>query len=948
MLPRRLHKECRGQTAAIGMVFLLMVMLLMLNFMYEVYQAQYELALLDDERSRERIVISALYPSVASREIYPEMVSSGSIGSIADLRSVDKRYVVFNSKNDYVRKYLIGNMNFTSGVDGWILCKTEGAKGTVGGYLSGEGQSDPGSGPGCIYSGLTGTNVGPYWLNWTCSFVHETGKPVSASLSWAWMNAWANPSAELIIYVILERPSVPFQHILCSVNVDASQYGVWHYTQNSLPPEIFNATGLYRLHICLSAKTGALQGGIRILFDDVGVLLEVRPASIVDWTALFRMGVNPIDVEKFRLKYVGHYSRLFLENGNISLGGMLGDTLNVSGSYRNLSGKDDVCWTLRSYGINELINSYIPSGYILVESTEYVNGSLANLAADEGLYMIFRSYPLFRNETRYFTSNNQTINGLQAFALGVNQTSSYVQRSASRTGQRTCTWGIRVWKRSASGIETEITNGTMVATVTRSTSGSGIQSSSWNCPLTVTSPTDAIVIRVYASLGGPDNLLAEFVTGQLNTSQIGSATWTVYYWTQRSFQGGSTYAYFRFGDLNYNSRIEGFSYQDRYVAEVEFLGSSDTEEWLELTWGIDCAWTEGLVNVTAQLYDYSRSVYPVSGDGYISYISSSTPAIDETKNQTITVDATNFRDAAGNWRIKIRGVKYTATRFYLKVDYIVLSAKHYTIYISDWYAKFILPSSDSITQVSISYYGSYTEDCVTQRMYALNHSSLQWIQLGEADIYESSGVGCFQNRTISAELADFINEEGVIEIRLLGQCAGSSAFYCYADYLGIIAYVTSHEPVSVTQRIFIWDHTEKNWIELSTVTIGGSDVTQELYLEAETIKRHIGPEGDVRVRLYGESEYPVACYANLLVVNEYRLDRGSMILEIMNIGPLTVELVSIWVINSTSHDRITIDPPIILSPGSRVEKNLNITSESSRREVKVVTRRGSIAYAVLD
>jgi len=113
---------------------------------------------------------------------------------------------------------------------------------------------------------------------------------------------------------------------------------------------------------------------------------------------------------------------------------------------------------------------------------------------------------------------------------------------------------------------------------------------------------------------------------------------------------------------------------DEYTMEVEFTGSSNTEDWTQLNWTIDSAWTIGLVNVTLQLYNYTLDGYPTSGNGYMNYTSSVTANADETKNQTIAVNPTSFRNATGYWKMKVKGVKATDTPFDFKADWIEFKA----------------------------------------------------------------------------------------------------------------------------------------------------------------------------------------------------------------------------------------------------------------------------------
>jgi hypothetical protein len=75
------------------------------------------------------------------------------------------------------------------------------------------------------------------------------------------------------------------------------------------------------------------------------------------------------------------------------------------------------------------------------------------------------------------------------------------------------------------------------------------------------------------------------------------------------------------------------------------------------------------VNVTLQLYNYTLGGYSTSGNGYMAYTSNNTPNTDEDKNQTISANPAQFRNATGHWRMKIKGVKATDVEFDLKVDW---------------------------------------------------------------------------------------------------------------------------------------------------------------------------------------------------------------------------------------------------------------------------------------
>jgi hypothetical protein len=113
-------------------------------------------------------------------------------------------------------------------------------------------------------------------------------------------------------------------------------------------------------------------------------------------------------------------------------------------------------------------------------------------------------------------------------------------------------------------------------------------------------------------------------------------------------------------------------WSNEYTSQVEFTGSSDTQNWSQMTWTVNDAWTVGSVSVTIQLYNYALDTYSTSGDGYSVYISDSTPNAEENKTQTIVVNPTQFRNATGYWKMKVKGVKATDTQFDFEADWIEL------------------------------------------------------------------------------------------------------------------------------------------------------------------------------------------------------------------------------------------------------------------------------------
>jgi hypothetical protein len=165
-----------------------------------------------------------------------------------------------------------------------------------------------------------------------------------------------------------------------------------------------------------------------------------------------------------------------------------------------------------------------------------------------------------------------------------------------------------------------------------------------------------------------------------------------------------------------------------FTGEVEFTGTSDAEQWDNLTWTVDSQWTTDSVNVTLQLYNYQVGRYAVEGeDGYMSYTSGAANT-DNTLTQTITTDPTRFRDPSDNsWKVKISGLKDTGTQFDLKVDWIEFkpSGRSYRVNVEHRITG--VPAADNY-ELQIEYYTAGDSEAVS--VYAYNFSASNWDNLG--------------------------------------------------------------------------------------------------------------------------------------------------------------------------------------------------------------------------
>jgi len=161
-------------------------------------------------------------------------------------------------------------------------------------------------------------------------------------------------------------------------------------------------------------------------------------------------------------------------------------------------------------------------------------------------------------ETRWFRGDYHTVNGLTCRKLLTTlieliweyHSTCYVYVAA----------GIRVWKRSSAGVESEITAGTPVAVAYCYAPGGGAFMGSWNCPLTSMTLTDSVVVRIYWNQDGGGWVLVDtWQTEQLGAIQLSAATWSLTYILTADGPpdyGSGIYG----GSAVYPARIEGFTW----------------------------------------------------------------------------------------------------------------------------------------------------------------------------------------------------------------------------------------------------------------------------------------------------------------------------------------------------------------------------------------------------
>jgi len=189
-----------------------------------------------------------------------------------------------------------------------------------------------------------------------------------------------------------------------------------------------------------------------------------------------------------------------------------------------------------------------------------------NFTADTNLTMVYvgstvpSPYPYVYaknalNATWYMRSDTHTIHGQLGWKLlTVNTATPTFDERISSTTQNV-TYGVRVWAIDLHGNNYELTSGSPVAMVTKSTEGGEMMVGYWTCPA-YSSMIDSMMVKVYQRFDeDPWSLRRIFITQADLLIRLPSSTWTFHYYVIRTL--GSTNSTFGYGSYTtYNSRID--------------------------------------------------------------------------------------------------------------------------------------------------------------------------------------------------------------------------------------------------------------------------------------------------------------------------------------------------------------------------------------------------------
>jgi len=226
--------------------------------------------------------------------------------------------------------------------------------------------------------------------------------------------------------------------------------------------------------------------------------------------------------------------------------------------------------TITSYIPTTLTSTITTTKPTTITQTQTITKTTTRTVIRTTITSSYQTTTVIPYSTAYFRGDTWTINGLNAYKLSSPQSDIEKSNRVESATSTSASFGIRVWKRSSSGVETEITSGSPVATISVY-KNTGYCYASWSHSAISLNPSDSIVVRVYGKVSagyGDTNwkLLATFSTSQLGINSFPSSTWTVYYYIRFAYEydrhSGFDYwyrYYFHWGTTSKNSRIENFA-----------------------------------------------------------------------------------------------------------------------------------------------------------------------------------------------------------------------------------------------------------------------------------------------------------------------------------------------------------------------------------------------------
>lgn len=225
--------------------------------------------------------------------------------------------------------------------------------------------------------------------------------------------------------------------------------------------------------------------------------------------------------------------------------------------------------------------------------------------------------PGTQNVTYYLRSDTQTSNNITAYALA--QTNTAITSTLSDTASgSTVTFGYRVFIIHYNGASTELTSGSPTATVTRSTTGAGYQTSTWTPAFTTLDfGYDALEVIVYKQVdSGIWIQKGIYLTAPLMYKAVMLQTWTFTIYTSALMTVGTVTSSYSFGEATKETDISGVGFVNPTQWDIQ-TWNMNNGNWFAFTLGAytaqigSAAYLIMALIPTATLYIRYRSFTPV-------------------------------------------------------------------------------------------------------------------------------------------------------------------------------------------------------------------------------------------------------------------------------------------------------------------------------------------------
>jgi hypothetical protein len=147
------------------------------------------------------------------------------------------------------------------------------------------------------------------------------------------------------------------------------------------------------------------------------------------------------------------------------------------------------------------------------------------------------------------------------------------------------------------------------------------------------------------------------------------------------------------------------------------------------------------------------------------------------------------------------------------------------------------------------------------------------------------------------------------------------------------------------------DYANDQWHLLANSNVAANDEMVGPVEISESISSYVDVQGTILVRVCSESETLVNCQANFMMIRLYSVNVSKITLEVTNLGSETVNLVRIYVVNSTGHSKIDLSTGMnidrtTISPGEQALIQIDYPYSTCQYTFKVITKRGTIGAYV--